>query len=211
MDLSAALDLAHYGVKGMRKGKRRWTNPDDTLTLAGRLHYGLAGETAKTGSIKRAEKAPPQKVLTEQRLTEQRSQPKPVYGESYAVLHPKSTGILGSTTVDINKATNLSDLSKGKLDKSVTKLNKDSEVAELDQTYDARQKELAKAGIPVTAQRSQPKSEIGASSTTLKPTTLLGEWTDILSEQDKKMKLSEIRKKRAKTAAKKKIQSFHGN
>jgi hypothetical protein len=33
--------LAHYGVKGMKKGIRRWTNEDGTLTEAGKEHYGL--------------------------------------------------------------------------------------------------------------------------------------------------------------------------
>lgn len=33
--------LAHYGVRGMRKGIRRWTNEDGTLTEAGKEHYGI--------------------------------------------------------------------------------------------------------------------------------------------------------------------------
>lgn len=33
--------LEHYGVKGMRKGVRRWTNEDGTLTEAGKQHYGI--------------------------------------------------------------------------------------------------------------------------------------------------------------------------
>lgn len=33
--------LAHYGVRGMKKGIRRWTNEDGTLTEAGKEHYGL--------------------------------------------------------------------------------------------------------------------------------------------------------------------------
>lgn len=33
--------LSHYGVKGMRKGVRRWTNEDGSLTPAGYLHYGI--------------------------------------------------------------------------------------------------------------------------------------------------------------------------
>ena len=36
--------LAHYGVKGMKKGIRRWTNEDGTLTEAGKEHYGLVGK-----------------------------------------------------------------------------------------------------------------------------------------------------------------------
>lgn len=33
--------LAHYGVKGMKKGVRRWTNEDGSLTEAGYRHYGI--------------------------------------------------------------------------------------------------------------------------------------------------------------------------
>ena len=33
--------LEHFGVKGMRKGVRRWTNEDGTLTEAGKQHYGI--------------------------------------------------------------------------------------------------------------------------------------------------------------------------
>lgn len=37
--------LEHYGVKGMRKGVRRWTNEDGTLTEAGKQHYGIGLDT----------------------------------------------------------------------------------------------------------------------------------------------------------------------
>lgn len=37
--------LAHYGVKGMQKGVRRWTNEDGTLTEAGKEHYGIGLDT----------------------------------------------------------------------------------------------------------------------------------------------------------------------
>lgn len=33
-------ELAHYGVKGMHWGERRWQNEDGSLTEAGRSHYG---------------------------------------------------------------------------------------------------------------------------------------------------------------------------
>lgn len=33
--------LNHYGVKGMRKGERRWQNEDGSLTPAGYAHYGI--------------------------------------------------------------------------------------------------------------------------------------------------------------------------
>ena len=32
--------LMHYGVKGMRKGSRRWTNADGSLNAAGKARYG---------------------------------------------------------------------------------------------------------------------------------------------------------------------------
>lgn len=32
-------ELYHYGVKGMKKGKRRWTNPDGSLNEAGKIRY----------------------------------------------------------------------------------------------------------------------------------------------------------------------------
>lgn len=32
-------ELYHYGVVGMRKGQRRWTNPDGTLNAAGKSRY----------------------------------------------------------------------------------------------------------------------------------------------------------------------------
>lgn len=31
--------IVHYGIKGMQKGKRRWTNPDGTLNEAGKTRY----------------------------------------------------------------------------------------------------------------------------------------------------------------------------
>lgn len=33
--------LAHYGVKGMKKGDRRWQNEDGSLTAEGYIHYGI--------------------------------------------------------------------------------------------------------------------------------------------------------------------------
>lgn len=33
--------IAHYGVKGMKQGVRRWTNPDGTLNEAGKRRYNL--------------------------------------------------------------------------------------------------------------------------------------------------------------------------
>lgn len=33
--------LEHYGVKGMKKGDRRWQNEDGSLTAEGYIHYGI--------------------------------------------------------------------------------------------------------------------------------------------------------------------------
>ena len=53
--------LAHYGVKGMRKGVRRWTNEDGTLTPEGYRHYGIDP---------RGRQASPQDILARQRARE---------------------------------------------------------------------------------------------------------------------------------------------
>lgn len=39
-------ELCHYGVKDMSWGKRRWQNPDGSLTPAGRIHYGVGNSTS---------------------------------------------------------------------------------------------------------------------------------------------------------------------
>lgn len=53
--------LAHYGVKGMRKGVRRWTNEDGTLTPEGYRHYGIDPRGRQTS---------PQDILARQRARE---------------------------------------------------------------------------------------------------------------------------------------------
>lgn len=40
--------IAHYGVPGMKKGKRRWTNADGTLNEAGKKRYA-SGQVGDTG------------------------------------------------------------------------------------------------------------------------------------------------------------------
>lgn len=44
-------ELWHYGVKGMRKGYRRWTNEDGTLTEAGKKHYGIGDGPDEPNSV----------------------------------------------------------------------------------------------------------------------------------------------------------------
>lgn len=48
--------LAHYGVKGMKKGIRRWTNEDGTLTEAGKEHYGLVSKGRAQKDLRYANK-----------------------------------------------------------------------------------------------------------------------------------------------------------
>ena len=43
-------ELAHYGVKGMKWGVRRYQNPDGSLTPEGKVHYGKGGENQR-GSL----------------------------------------------------------------------------------------------------------------------------------------------------------------
>lgn len=40
-DWESGLYLEHHGIKGMSWGRRRWQNPDGSLTAAGREHYGV--------------------------------------------------------------------------------------------------------------------------------------------------------------------------
>ena len=48
-------ELQHWGVKGMKWGKRRYQNPDGSLTPAGKKRYGLGdnGELVKKSSTTR--------------------------------------------------------------------------------------------------------------------------------------------------------------
>lgn len=51
--------LAHFGIKGMRWGIRRFQNPDGTLTLSGRRRYGVkpkVGESLSKRDKQRASK-----------------------------------------------------------------------------------------------------------------------------------------------------------
>lgn len=46
--------IAHYGIPGMKRGKRRWTNADGTLNEAGKLRYRdgpVKGTEVKTSTI----------------------------------------------------------------------------------------------------------------------------------------------------------------
>ena len=50
----AELSLAHYGVKGQKKGERRWQNEDGSLTPEGKIHYGV-GDSDKRRTNKSIE------------------------------------------------------------------------------------------------------------------------------------------------------------
>ena len=69
--------LEHFGVKGMRKGVRRWTNEDGTLTEAGKQHYGIGLDTGNKENKKAT------KVYSE-------AQRAYAEGEYYARLHSKN-------------------------------------------------------------------------------------------------------------------------
>lgn len=43
----SGIHLEHHGIKGQRKGRRRWQNEDGSLTPEGRVHYGV-GEKEKS-------------------------------------------------------------------------------------------------------------------------------------------------------------------
>lgn len=40
-------ELYHHGIKGQKHGKRRYQNPDGSLTPEGRIHYGVGMKRAK--------------------------------------------------------------------------------------------------------------------------------------------------------------------
>lgn len=42
--------LVHHGIKGQKHGFRRWQNEDGSLTLEGRVHYGI-GEVKKAAGV----------------------------------------------------------------------------------------------------------------------------------------------------------------
>jgi len=39
-------ELYHHGIKGQKWGKRRWQNPDGSLTPEGRVHYNVSSKKA---------------------------------------------------------------------------------------------------------------------------------------------------------------------
>lgn len=49
-------ELSHFGVPGMRWGRRRYQNPDGSLTPLGREHYGRAYKRKSDAGAKRVER-----------------------------------------------------------------------------------------------------------------------------------------------------------
>lgn len=50
-------ELYHHGIKGMAWGKRRWQNPDGSLTPEGYIHYGYGqGEKKHSGLFSKKDK-----------------------------------------------------------------------------------------------------------------------------------------------------------
>lgn len=45
-------ELYHYGVPGMKRGQRRWTNPDGTLNAAGKERYKNEGASSNYNQMK---------------------------------------------------------------------------------------------------------------------------------------------------------------
>ena len=45
--------LIHYGIKGQKKGRRRFQNEDGTLTAEGKERYGIGDDKRAHGSIKK--------------------------------------------------------------------------------------------------------------------------------------------------------------
>lgn len=50
---NAGNELTHWGISGMKWGRRRWQNEDGSLTEAGRIHYGV-GDARKEAKNKAA-------------------------------------------------------------------------------------------------------------------------------------------------------------
>ena len=106
--------LAHYGVRGMKKGIRRWTNEDGTLTEAGKEHYGLVSKGRAQRDLRYANRINIDREL----LTEYHKYKKEEY---------ENKGKEKKVNKENEKLKNLDELSKGgeNFVKDLMKLRKD--------------------------------------------------------------------------------------
>ena len=50
-------ELTHWGISGMKWGRRRWQNEDGSLTEEGRIHYGVSKKVKTVGEAREQAKA----------------------------------------------------------------------------------------------------------------------------------------------------------
>lgn len=60
--------LAHFGVKGMKHGQRRYQNPDGSLTALGRERYGVKGTRSAHGTARDLNKLDRERAYATTRL-----------------------------------------------------------------------------------------------------------------------------------------------
>lgn len=56
--------LMHYGVKGQKRGHRRWQNEDGSLTEEGKIHYGIGVGERRRGKVEDNDQRKQKKELT---------------------------------------------------------------------------------------------------------------------------------------------------
>lgn len=68
-------ELYHHGVKGQQWGKRRYQNPDGTLTAEGRAHLGIVNAASRTNmlGVQRQARALGDRLPTQQRIEDRQS------------------------------------------------------------------------------------------------------------------------------------------
>lgn len=68
-------ELYHHGVKGQQWGKRRYQNPDGTLTAEGRAHLGIVNAASRTNMLgaQRQARALGDRLPTQQRIEERQN------------------------------------------------------------------------------------------------------------------------------------------
>lgn len=61
--------LAHFGVRGMRWGQRRYQNPDGSLTALGRKRYGVEGSRSARGMTHDLNKLDKEQAYAKKRIS----------------------------------------------------------------------------------------------------------------------------------------------